>query len=279
MEEPTSRFRSPLLALPAPPTCVTPEGSAPTLLARPGTQRSMGVSAPSQGASPHGRSHSRRPNPGHTGVSLAPLLCPCVSVLRGWTVETPGPRTDQEMGRRTLSFPAHSLPPHCIHRTRAPDSRCAEGPAGREGGWCWRPPQGCPPSDRRLQDTQDTPRPPMGSAVPSPAPAPVQAAEGPGQWAALPSAISVHSPCCQTQEADDQPQGVRKDLQTTNLGPPHHRHCRPGLVAAWTPRISQAPPVPMGAEGGSHSPAGFQSHNTHCTLGTGGQGSSEEPGV
>lgn len=158
MEEPASRFRSPLLTLPAPPACVPPEGSAPILFAcqardpeKHGSERTI------PGASPHGRSPSRRPNPGHAGVSLVPLLCPCISVLQGWTVETAGPRTDQEMGRRTLLFPAHSLTPHCIHRTRAPDSRCGEGPAGREGGWCWRPPQGCPPSDRRLQDTQDTP--------------------------------------------------------------------------------------------------------------------------
>ena len=114
---------------------------------------------------------------------------------------------------------------------------------------------------------------PMGSAAPPPAPAPVQAAEGPGEWAALPSAVSVHSPCCEAQEADDQPRGVRKDLQTTNLGP-HRRHCRPGLVAPWTPRISQVPPVPMGAEGGSLSSATL---TAHWELGR--QGSSEEPGV
>ena len=126
-----------------------------------------------------------------------------------------------------------------------------------------------PPLRQEAAGHPGHPLTPMGSAVPSPAPAPVQAAEGPGEWAALPSAISVHSPCCQTQEADDQPRGVRKDLQTTNLGSPHRRHCRPGLVATWMPRISQVPPVPMGAEGGPHSPTGFQFCNTHCTLGTG----------
>ena len=159
MEEPASSFHSPLLVcspfLPH-PLGVSPEGSAPTLptcQARDPKKHRSERTTP--GASPQGRSHSRRPSPGHTGVSLLPLLCPCVTVWQGWTVETPGPRTDQEMGRRTLSLPAHSLPPHCIRRTRVPDSRCGEGSAGREGGWCWRPPRGCPPSDRWLQDTQD----------------------------------------------------------------------------------------------------------------------------
>lgn len=140
-------------------------------LARPGTQRSTGVSARPQGASPHGRSHSQRPNPGHTGVSLVPLLCPCVTVLQGWTVETPGPRTDQEMGRM-LSLPAHSLPPHCIRRTRVPDSRCWGGVCRQTGQVVLEAPSGMPTLRQVAEGHPGHPLTPHGlsSALPQPLP-------------------------------------------------------------------------------------------------------------
>lgn len=198
-----------------------------------------------------------------------PRLRPCVTALQGWTVETPGPRTDQEMARRALSLPARSLPPHSTRRTRVPGSRCGEGPQAERAGGAGGPLGDAHPQTGGCMTPRTPSDPPWAQQCPHPAPAPVQPTEGPGEWAALPSATSVHSPCRQTPEAGDQPRGVRKDVQTTHLGPAHHRHRRPRLAVAPTPGTSQVPPAPMGAEGGSRSPAGFQSRNPRCTLGTG----------